>query len=129
MRERSASRFLVAITVVSILFLTGCTSVGSLGLVTKTMGNPGSLLKTAQSYKEIGPAEGSSCRFFVLGVVPFGNSTFSKAVDEALKKSGGDALLNVTVSSSLYGLLPIYNILSFTCTDVQGVAIKFGGKK
>ena len=107
------------------LFLTGCASVGNLGMVTKNMDNPGALLKNARSYKELGPVEGEACRFFVLAVIPFGDSTFSSAVDEALTKSGGDALLNVTVSSSLYGFIPIYNFFSYTCTNVRGIAIKF----
>jgi hypothetical protein len=29
------------------------------------------------------------------------------------------------VSNSLYGFVPIYNVYSFTCTSVQGVAVKF----
>ncbi|GFO65279.1 TRL-like family protein [Geomonas paludis] len=106
------------------LLLGGCTSVGSVGMVTKSMADPGSLLKNAQSFKELGPVEGEACRFFILAMVPFGDSTFSSAVDEALIKSGGDALLNVTVSSSLYGFIPIYNFFSYTCTNVKGIAIK-----
>ncbi len=49
----------------------------------------------------------------------------SKAIDNALAQKGGDALLNVTIHSSLYGFVPIYNVYSFTCTTVQGVAVKF----
>jgi len=104
----------------------GCTSVGNLGMVTKSMGDPGALLRNGQPYREIGPAVGEACRFFFLAVLPFGNSSFSAAVDEALEQSRGDALLNVTVSSSLYGFIPIYNIFSYTCTNVRGTAIKFG---
>jgi hypothetical protein len=29
------------------------------------------------------------------------------------------------VMSSLYGFIPLYNIYSFTCTTVQGTAVKF----
>jgi hypothetical protein len=61
----------------------------------------------------------------VIALVPFGDSTVSTAVDRALAASGGDALLNVNVSSSLYGFVPIYNVLSFTCTEVKGTAIQF----
>ncbi len=113
------------VLLVGTLLLGGCASVGNLGMVTKSMGDPGSLLRNAQTYKELGPAEGEACRFFILAVIPFGDSTFSSAVDEALQRSGGDALLNVTVSSSLYGFIPIYNVFSYTCTNVKGVAIKF----
>ncbi|KAB0671718.1 hypothetical protein F6V30_03830 [Oryzomonas sagensis] len=108
-----------------VMLCAGCTSVGNLGMVTKSMGDPGALLRNGQQYKEIGPAAGEACRFFLLNVVPFGNSSFSAAVDEALEQSKGDALLNVTVSSSLYGFIPIYNIFSYTCTNVRGIAIKF----
>jgi len=38
-------------------------------------------------------------------------------------------LLNVSVSSSLYGFIPIYNVFSYTCTNVKGIAIKFEEKK
>lgn len=103
----------------------GCTSVGTVGMVTKSTADPGALLRNGQPYKEIGTAEGEACRFFLLNVVPFGDSSFSTAVDEALEQSKGDALLNVTVSSSLYGFIPIYNVLSYTCTNVRGIAIKF----
>lgn len=107
-----------------VLLLSGCTSVGTLGLVTKSTGDPGVLLKSAQHYKELGPVDGSACRFFLLAIVPWGNATMSAAVDDALAKVGGDALLNVTVSNSLYGFIPIYNVFTYTCTDVKGIAIK-----
>ncbi len=101
-----------------------CTSVGTLGIVTKSTGDPGALLKNATAYEEIGPAQGSACRYFLLGVAPWGDATFSAAVDEALAKSGGDALINVTVANSLYGFVPIDNAFAYTCTDVKGIAIK-----
>lgn len=110
-----------------VLFLlsVGCTSVGSLGIVTRPSANNAELLKSGVAFEELGPAEGSACRHFILAIIPFGNSTFSTAVEEALAHRGGDALLNVTVSSSLYGFIPIYNVYSLTCTTVQGVAVKF----
>lgn len=115
----------ILLLVSAILFMSGCTSVGNLGIVTKSTGDPGILLRNGQPYKEIGRTEGEACRFFILGILPYGDSAFTTAVDEALNKSGGDALLNVTVTSSLYGFAPIYNIFSFTCTTVNGIVIKF----
>jgi hypothetical protein len=112
-----------------LMMLVGCTSVGNLGMVTKSMGDPGSVLRNGQPYTEIGPAEGEACRFFLLAALPFGDSTFSSAVEEALSKHNADALLNVTVSSSLYGFIPIYNICSYTCTNVKGIAIRFDKKE
>lgn len=103
----------------------GCTSVGHLGIVTRPSSSNSERLKSGIAFEEIGPVEGSACRHFLVAVIPFGDSTFSKAVEDALEQRGGDALLNVTVSSSLYGFVPIYNVYSFTCTSVQGVAVKF----
>ena len=107
------------------LIAAGCTSVGHLGIVTKASANNADRLKSGVAFEELGPAEGSACRHFVLAVIPFGDSTFSSAVDDALAQRGGDALLNVTVSSSLYGFVPIYNVYSFTCTSVSGIAVKY----
>jgi len=107
------------------LLVTGCTSVGTLGIVTKSTGDPGAMLRNAQSYKELGPVQGDACRYFLLALVPWGDATLSTAADNALAKVGGDALINVTVSNSLYGFVPLYNVFSYTCTDVKGIAIKF----
>jgi len=113
--------------VACVLFLmsVGCTSVGNLGLVTRPSANNAELLKSGVAFEELGPAEGSACRHFILGIIPFGNSAFSTAVEEALAQKGGDALINVTVMSSLYGFIPIYNVYDFTCTSVKGVAVRF----
>ena len=121
MRKFSPLAMLLALA----LMFAGCTSVGHLGIVTKASADNADKLKSGVAFEELGPAEGSTCRHFVLAIIPFGDSTFSTAVDEALAQRGGDALLNVTVSSSLYGFVPIYNVYSFTCTSVQGVAVKF----
>lgn len=111
--------------VCAVLVLSGCTSTGTLGLVTKSGADSGAVLREARPYREVGPARGSSCRYFLLAIAPWGDGTFSSAVDEALAKSGGDALLNVTVSNSLYAFIPIYNVFTYQCTDVLGTAIKF----
>ena len=107
------------------ILLTSCVSTGSLGLVSSSGADPGDLLTHPHVYRELGPAEGRACRYFVLAIIPFGDSTISRALSKALQESGGDALLNVTISSGLYGFVPIYNVLSFTCTTIQGTAIKF----
>ncbi|HEX6532853.1 MAG TPA: hypothetical protein VF019_09520 [Nitrospira sp.] len=107
------------------LMAAGCTSVGHLGFVTKPSANNADTLKSGVAFEELGPAEGSACRHFVLAVIPFGNATFSSAVEDALAQRGGDALLNVTVTNSLYSFIPYYNVYTFTCTSVQGVAVKF----
>jgi hypothetical protein len=124
MKRRGA---LLAVMLLGVI-LFGCTSVGTLGVVTKSSGDPGAVLKSGQSYKELGAAQGEACRYFLLGMVPWGDATFSKAVDNALAPTGGDALINVTVSNSLYGFVPIYNIFAYTCTEVKGIAIKLEKK-
>jgi len=108
-----------------LLITVGCTSTGNLGIVSKSIAEPGSLLTSPRPYKAIGPAKGKACRYFLLGIIPWGDSTIKTAVDKALEESGGDALINLSVSSSLYGFVPIYNVFCYTCTTVEGIAIKF----
>ena len=115
----------VILSLAMILLIVSCTSTGNLGMVSKSTANPGSLLTSPQPYKEIGPAKGKACRYFLLGIIPWGDSTIKIAVDKALAESGGDALINISVSSSLYGFVPIYNVFCFTCTTVEGIAIEY----
>ena len=117
-------RIFVLVMIAASLVLTGCSSTGTLGIITKSTTNPGQLLKTKTEFLELGPVEGKACRHFVLAVAPWGQSDVTAAVDKALETTGGDALINVSVESSLYGFVPIYNIYSFTCTTVQGIAVK-----
>lgn len=115
----------VILSLAMILLIVSCTSTGNLGMVSKSTANPGSLLTSPQPYEEIGPAKGKACRYFLLGIIPWGDSTIKTAVDKALAESGGDALINVSVSSNLYGFVPIYNVFCFTCTTVEGIAIEY----
>ena len=115
----------IILSLAMILLFASCTSTGNLGMVSKSVAEPGSLLTSSQQYKVIGPAKGKACRYFLLGIIPWGDSTLKTAVDKALAESGGDALINLSVSSSLYGFVPIYNVFCFTCTSVDGIAIKF----
>ena len=115
----------IILSLAMILLFASCTSTGNLGMVSKSVAEPGSLLTSSQQYKVIGPAKGKVCRYFLLGIIPWGDSTIKTAVDKALAESGGDALINLSVTSSLYGFVPIYNVFCFTCTTVEGIAIKF----
>lgn len=108
-----------------LILLAGCSSSGTLGIVTRSSADPASLLRAGRAFKELGPVEAQVCRHFVLAIIPWGQADFSHAVDKALIERGGDALVNVTVETSLYGFIPIYNVYSFTCTTVQGIAVKF----
>ncbi len=102
-----------------------CTSMGTLGIITKSEADPVSIFRHGRSFKEIGPTEGSACKYMILSIVPWGKSDLQTAVDRALKKSGGDALINVSVANSLYSFLPVYSILSVSCTAVKGIAVGF----
>ena len=83
------------------------------------------LSNQAQCNRNPTAARGEACRYFLLGVARWGDSTATRAFEKALEPSGGEALINVTVSTSLYGFIPIYNVFSFTCTTVEGVAIRY----
>lgn len=107
------------------LTVAGCTSVGQVGMMTPPSANVGAIINEARSYTEIGPVEGEACRYFALGVAPWGDSTATMAMENALAESGGDAIINASVETSLYGFIPIYNLFAYTCTTVRGVAIKF----
>jgi hypothetical protein len=123
------ARFSVLIGFSLVAVLGGCVSTGNLGLLSKSMGDPLSLLSSNQAYKEMGPTKGEACRYILLGVIPWGDSTVTKAVLDGLNKSGGDALINLSVSSSLYSFVPIYNVFCYTCTTVEGIAVKFEARE
>lgn len=111
---------------VALLALTAaCTSTEQVGLMALPTADPAALLTKPTAYQTLGVVEGDSCRSFALGLIPWGNGTAGAALEEALASTGGNALLNATVKTSLFGFIPIYNLFSFTCTTVRGVAIKY----
>jgi len=116
---------LLRLALCSILLLAGCSSSGTLGIITKPMADPGGILKAGRPFQELGSVEGQKCRHFVLAVIPWGEGDVAHAVEEALAQKGGDAIINANVEHSLYGFVPIYNVYSFSCTTVRGIAIKF----
>jgi len=114
-----------ALLLLAALLLASCSTVGNFGVVMKGSADPGERFRTANSYEDLGPVEGKACRYFLLGIIPFGDSNLTEATDKALASADGDAIINASVSTSLYGFIPIYNILGSTCTTVKGTAIKF----
>ncbi len=113
----------LALAALMVAIIAGCSSTEQVGLITQPTTEPGSLLTEQRSYVSLGPVEGTSCRYFLLGVIPWRDSR--TALGKALERSGGDAVINATVETSLYGFFPIYNVFSFTCTTVRGIAIKY----
>jgi hypothetical protein len=92
--------------------------------MTRVLADPSDLIQQAHEFEELGPTSARTCRFFLLNLFPWGDSTTGAAMEKALSFSGGDAILNAAVTTSLYGFVPLYNILSFTCTTVSGVAVE-----
>ena len=80
---------IVPLMFVAAMLSIGCTSVGNLGIVTKPLANNAEVLKSGTQFEELGPVEATVCRHFVIAVIPFGNSAFSKAVENALAEKGG----------------------------------------
>jgi hypothetical protein len=107
------------------LSLVACSTTSNIGLMTRPTSEPLGLLSGNTTYKEVGFVTGQACRYFLIALIPWGDSTPAAAMDEALALSGGDALINVSVTTSLYGFVPIYNVFSFSCTTVHGVAVSF----
>src|SRR6185295_7574188 len=109
-------RYACCVMALTALTLAGCASVGSVGLMVKSTANPAELARSA-SYQDLGPAEADSCRYLIIGVIPYGNADPGYVLDKALAGKGADALLNVSTSNSHYGFVPIYNVFSITCTS------------
>jgi hypothetical protein len=109
---------------VALVFAAGCSSTSNHSILTLQELDAAGLVRDPHEIKDLGPVEGQACRFFLLALIPFGDSSLGKAIEKAVLKVGGDAVINASVTSSLYGFVPIYNVLSFTCTTVKGVAVK-----
>jgi hypothetical protein len=106
--------------------LCGCTTVGTLGIVSKSSIEAPTMLREGRPFTVVGPAQSESCRYILFGVFPTGSGDMQTATDLALRSvGGGDALLNVTTETSLYSFIPIYNVFAESCIVVKGTAIKF----
>ena len=110
-----AIRLFVLAAVFSLFVVSGCAHYPG-GIAPSTTPLEG------KEYDIIGPVKGSDGRISLLGILPItGSNDTRKAVAGALKSSGGDALINVTVESvSKYWIL-----WSNHKTLVYGDAIKF----
>src|SRR5688500_10941324 len=97
------------------LSLSGCTSVGHLAMVAKSRADMDKLVANGSSHKIVGIVNGVACRQFLFALLPLGDAGIQQATDNALKKVDGDALLDVTITTSLYTYIPVFNIYSHTC--------------
>ena len=83
---------------------------------------PSTIPIDGKEYDILGPAEGADSRVSLLGILPIsGSNDTRQAVAKAIKKSGGDALINVTVES----VVRYWILWSNEKTLVYGDGIKF----
>jgi hypothetical protein len=121
----------LAIVLILLMLGSGCSSQGRVGILSRGFSleaDAGALLQNGRAFDELGAVQGQACRHLILLAIPWGGGSFgwgtatiSYALDAALNIKGGDALLNVRVTTSLYNFL----IYAFTCTTVEGTAIRF----
>jgi len=117
------------------MFGSGCSSQGRVGILSRGFSleaDAGALLQHGRSFDDLGAVQGEACRHLILLAIPWGGGSFgwgtatvSYALEEALKVKGGDALLNVRVTTSLYNFL----VYAFTCTSLEGTAIRFHSRQ
>ena len=113
----------IAVIVIATL-ISGCTTTGRIGVLSKSGVG---LENMSGAHQELGPAKGKACRRMLLGIIPVGNASVAKAMERALANSGADALVNVTVKTSLKNWIPTYNLTVTACTTVEGTAVLFTG--
>lgn len=96
-------------------FLTACATVPS-GLAPSTVP-----ITAVDVVTQIGPAKGSACKMYLLGILPLQpGRILERAVQDAIKPTGADALVNVTAETSQIFAF----FVSGTCTTVYGQAVK-----
>jgi len=112
-----------------LLFSAGCTSTGSLGLLSDSETETDLGPHDSHLFHRVGPQiEGRACRHFILGIIPWGDSDLESAMKDAFKKNPSlhaDGLVHVATSTSLYNFFPLYNVYTLTCTSVRGTPIRF----
>ncbi len=110
---RSAGRIVLFLFLVSMI--AGCATVPG-GIAPSTVPIEG------RSYTNLGPSAGTDSAIRLLGIFPIstGNST-RDAMETAIGKKGGDALINVTVEY----YTEFWILFSRAVTEVQGDVIKF----
>jgi hypothetical protein len=109
-----------SVAALSLLLVCGCTSqIGIAPCTTPITAN--------DTYTVIGHAKGSTSGFWILWFPFFSDDPSGRARDDAIEKSGGDALIEVVEEYNALSLL----IVSFAWTNCEGTAIKInrGGRK
>jgi len=76
----------------------------------------------SDDYKILGKAHGTGSTTNILAIAAFGNCGVDEAYRDALKKSGGDDLINVKVDTEFTSILCLFSTVT---THVYGTAIKY----
>jgi len=106
-------RILILVAVVGCLVsLMGCVSAPAGLAASTTPVVPG-------SYKVLGHATGSSSYFSLLSIFPFGHPDYDGAIQNAVQKFNGNALVNVRS----YSTLTFLYVVSITSLTVEGDVI------
>lgn len=73
------------------------------------------------SFSELGPVEETDCLWYLFGFLPItSGNNMQGAMRDAIKKGGGDALVQVTAETYYQNFL----VVSRYCTIIQGVAVR-----
>ncbi len=70
----------------------------------------------------VGTVEGESRSTNFLGFGPYGDHSLMAAIQDALSKRGGDALINVSIDQATTSFGPFYSV---NRTMVMGTAVKY----
>ncbi len=85
------------------------------------MTSSSSILPDDKKIVKLGAVEGSDGSIALFGLVSIGRPDIDLAIKDALKKKGGDAIVNVR----LYQRTAWYLVVSYTEIIVSGEAVKF----
>ena len=105
----------VILSLSSLIGLAGCTIF---------MPTPPQMASTeiSPNVQVVGTVEGEARSSYVLGFGPYGENSLKAAIQDALSKRGGDALINVSIDQATTNYLGFYTIRR---TLVMGTAVKF----
>lgn len=129
MNKRSARQIILAAMIGVVFAVGGCTSNGAIGLLTNSETEADLGPHDPHTFHRVGDQiQGTACRHFILGLIPWGDSDVESAMRDAFKQNPSlhaDGLVHVTTATSLYNFFPLYNVYTLTCTTVRGVPVRF----
>ncbi len=112
---KHSTLFGITVAVVALTLVGGCTSLVSVA--------PSTVPITAKdTYTKLGRATATSQSIVLLGMIPFGTSSPSRAArNAAIESKRGDALIEVCEHFQTFNLI----VIQYRWTTVDGTAIKF----